>query len=68
MIADFLLFETLERYLALMPSCLDSHASLQAFHKRIEDIPSIQKYRSSPEFLNLKDKFHLPMAKFGTGV
>ncbi|XP_018027501.1 glutathione S-transferase class-mu 26 kDa isozyme 51 [Hyalella azteca] len=68
MIVDFVLFETLERYVALVPTCLDSYANLQAFHKRIEDIPSIKKYRSSPEFTKIKDKFNGPMAKFGSGV
>ncbi|XP_018007492.1 glutathione S-transferase Mu 1-like isoform X2 [Hyalella azteca] len=66
MVVDFILFETLERYVALVPTCLDSYANLQSFHKRIEDIPSIKKYRSSPEFAKIKEQFNGPMAKFGS--
>jgi len=64
---DFLLFAVLERFLSLAPHCLSPHQNLTAFHKRIEALPAIAKYRSSPAFQRIKACFNNGYASFGTG-
>jgi len=65
--ADFLLFELLERYSALMPSCMEAHPSLKEFHARMLALPGIAKYRQSASFQKIKTRFNGRMASFGGG-
>jgi len=64
---DFVLFELLERLQNLVPDCLSAHQNLTAFHARIEALPAIAKYRSSPSFQKIKTRFNNRIAKFGAG-
>jgi hypothetical protein len=64
---DFELFELLERILALAPDCLEMYANLQAFHKRMRELPNIKAYRASEDFIKIKKLFNGPVAKFGGG-
>ncbi|KAF2352728.1 Glutathione S-transferase C-terminal [Trinorchestia longiramus] len=64
---DFLLLETLDRFVELIPGCLNAHANLQDFQKRILDLPNIKKYRDSPCFQKIKARYNGPFAKFGSG-
>lgn len=66
--ADFALFELLERYELLVPTCLSGFANLQAFKKRFTELPAIKKYMASPAFLKLKDRFNGRRAQIGTGT
>merc|ERR1712212_9750 len=65
---DFCIFELLERYTALVPSCLTGHANLIAFHSHVASLPAIAKYRSSPSFLEIKERYNNKIAAFGSGV
>jgi len=65
---DFSMLELLERYMALVPSCITGHPNLLAFHKTITALPAIAKYRSSSSFLDIKNKFNNKIASFGSGV
>ena len=64
---DFVLFETLERYLCFVPGCLANFPNLASFHKRISELQAIAKYRSSPQFQRIKTRFNGRSAKFGVG-
>uniref|UniRef100_A0A2P2HXY9 glutathione transferase n=1 Tax=Hirondellea gigas TaxID=1518452 RepID=A0A2P2HXY9_9CRUS len=66
-LADFLLFETIERFVAFMPTCLASFEHLSAFQARIADLPAIKTYRSSPEFQKIRTRFTGRSAKWGAG-
>lgn len=61
---DFLVYESLDHHKLLAPDCLNDYPNLKDFTKRIEDLPTIQKYMQSPNFL----KFPLngDMAYFGS--
>jgi len=64
---DFVLFELLEMFRNMVPDCTSAHQNLTAFHTRIEALPAIAKYRSSPAFLKVKTRFNNRIAKFGAG-
>ncbi|XP_018027524.1 glutathione S-transferase Mu 4-like [Hyalella azteca] len=65
---DFALFELLEIYLAVAPDSLEKHPSLQAFHKRIRELPGVKEYRLSEQFRKIKCRFFSPEAMFGSGL
>jgi len=65
---DFVLFETLERYDALVPDCFTKFSSLVSFHARIAALPAIAKYRASPAFRKISDRFNNRHAPFGHGT
>ncbi|KAK8739205.1 hypothetical protein OTU49_003531 [Cherax quadricarinatus] len=48
---DFLLYELLDIHLVVDNTCLDHTENLQAFVKRFEDLPSIKKYMTSPQYM-----------------
>jgi len=66
--ADFLLLETVERYVTLIPDLLDSHPELKEFHKKITELPAIAKYRATDGFQKIKNRFNAPFAAFGSGM
>merc|ERR1712212_843547 len=65
---DFIIFEVLERYLALVPSCLAPHSNLKAFQSNVASLPAIAKYRGSDSFLEIKERYNNKIAAFGSGV
>ncbi|KAF2365379.1 Glutathione S-transferase N-terminal [Trinorchestia longiramus] len=65
--ADFLVLEQLDRYLDLCPKALDEFPSLQAFQKRMLDLPGVKARRSSPSFQKIKTRHYGRMAKAGHG-
>jgi len=64
---DFVLFEMLERLQSLVPDCCSAHKNLTEFHARIEALPAIAKYRSSPAYEKVKTRFNGRMAAHGGG-
>jgi len=66
--ADFLLLETVERYVLLIPDLLDSHPELKEFHKKMTELPAIAKYRATDGFQKIKNRFNAPFAAFGSGM
>ncbi|KAF2353730.1 Glutathione S-transferase N-terminal [Trinorchestia longiramus] len=64
---DFVLLETLDRFVQLIPSCLNAHANLQDYQKRILELPNVKKYRDTPSFQQIKARYYGPTAKFGSG-
>jgi len=65
--ADFVLFELLEQHLALEGNCLNKFSVLKAFHERVNSLPAIRKYMSSPGRHKIEEKFNGKMAFFGSG-
>lgn len=63
--ADFLLFEYLEFNRECLHKEVDigKYPNLEAFHKRVRQLPAIDKYFNSERFV--KGPFNGPMAKFG---
>jgi len=62
--ADFLLFEFLDQHTFLAPKCLDDFPNLKEFHKRIQSLPTIDKYIKSDQYI--KWPLNGDMAKFGS--
>lgn len=48
---DFFVYEVLDQIRTFDSKCLDDFPNLQAYLARIEKIPQIEKYMSSPAFL-----------------
>jgi len=65
---DFLLFENLERYTALVPDCLAKFPNLGSFHARVAALPAIAKYRESPGYQKIKTRYNNRTAFFGNGL
>jgi len=61
---DFLLFETLERWLVFCPTLLQGQPGLEAFHQRMAALPGVVAYRASPIGLKVKARLNNPMAAF----
>jgi len=61
---DFMVYEVLDHHKHLAPDCLNDFQNLKEFTERFEELPTIQKYMQSPDFL----KFPLngDMALFGS--
>jgi len=66
--ADFMLFELLERWLAMFPEALNAHPNLVAFVKRMKALPAIQKYRASATAQSFENRWNNKIAHWGSGV
>jgi hypothetical protein len=47
---DFLLYDVLDWHLYLDPNCLNNHANLASFMKRVEESPRIKAWMASDKF------------------
>jgi len=63
--ADFNLYDFLDVLKHLEPNCLDKYSNLQEYIKRIENLPKIKAYMSSPSFISWP--INNKMAAFGAG-
>ncbi|RWS23395.1 glutathione S-transferase-like protein [Leptotrombidium deliense] len=61
---DFVVYEWLDQHKLLEPNCLDNYSNLQQFTKRVESLPTIEKYMKSDKFL--KYPLNNNIAKFGS--
>ncbi|XP_042206615.1 glutathione S-transferase Mu 1-like [Homarus americanus] len=50
--ADFMMYEFLDQHLVLDSGCLRGATNLQLFMQRFKDLPPIQQYMASPEFMH----------------
>ncbi|GIX82193.1 glutathione S-transferase Mu 3 [Caerostris darwini] len=62
---DFMVYENLDFYRLFHPKILDDFPTLKAFHRRIRDLPQMQKYLNSSSFR--KWPIFNAKAKFGGG-
>ncbi|CAG0885300.1 unnamed protein product [Cyprideis torosa] len=60
---DFLLYETLEWVLFGFPASLDPYQALKDYHKKINDLPSMQRFRQSKNYRSWP--LTAPVAQFG---
>ncbi|GFU43806.1 glutathione S-transferase Mu 1 [Nephila pilipes] len=61
---DFMIYDTLDNHRILSSECLSDFPNLKEFMDRFEELPTIQKYMQSPNFL--KWPLNGDMAKFGS--
>jgi len=61
---DFLMYEILDQHLYLEPECLKQFSSLEEFHQKFKQLPTIEKYMSSPDFMSFP--LNGDMAYFGS--
>ncbi|CAL1291052.1 unnamed protein product [Larinioides sclopetarius] len=61
---DFMVYEAFDHNRVLDPDCLNDYPNLKEFMDRFEELPTIQKYMQSPDFL--KWPLNGDMAKFGS--
>ncbi|GIY41403.1 glutathione S-transferase Mu 1 [Caerostris darwini] len=61
---DFMTYEALDNHRVLSPECLNDYPNLKEYMDRFEELPTIQKYMQSDDFL--KWPLNGDMAKFGS--
>lgn len=65
-VADFVMYEVLDKHCILSPSCLDESPKLQAFIKRFESEPKINAFMNSEKHKKLP--LNNKMAAFGSSL